>query len=84
MLTNRPIRTDTAMTGEVNLSGDVLAIGGVREKVLAACRTGIKRVILPKENEKDLVDLPDDVCNDIEYIFCDRIEQVLENVLVDL
>ena len=83
LLTNRPIRTDTAMTGEVNLSGDVLAIGGVREKVLAACRTGIKRVILPKENEKDLVDLPDDVCNDIEYIFCDRVEEVLENVLCD-
>ncbi len=82
LLTNRPIRTDTAMTGEVNLSGDVLAIGGVREKVLAACRTGIKRVILPKENEKDLVDLPDDVCSDLEYIFCDRIEQVWENVLL--
>jgi ATP-dependent Lon protease len=84
LLMKQPVRTDTAMTGEINLSGEVLAIGGVREKVLAACRTGIKRVILPKENEKDLVDLPDDVCRDLEYIFCDRIEQVLENVLVDL
>jgi ATP-dependent Lon protease len=83
LLTKQPVRTDTAMTGEINLSGEVLAIGGVREKVLAACRTGIKRVILPRENEKDLVDLPNDVCTDLEFIFCDRIEQVLENVLVD-
>jgi ATP-dependent Lon protease len=83
LLMKQPVRTDTAMTGEINLSGEVLAIGGVREKVLAACRTGIKRVILPKENEKDLVDLPNDVCTDLEFVFCDRIEQVLENVLVD-
>ncbi|NET39157.1 MAG: endopeptidase La, partial [Cyanothece sp. SIO1E1] len=61
LLANRPVRTDTAMTGEINLSGAVLPIGGVREKVLAAHRVGITRVLLPQENQKDLVDVPVDV-----------------------
>jgi ATP-dependent Lon protease len=82
LLMNKPVRTDTAMTGEINLSGEVLPIGGVREKVLAAHRAGIKRVLLPQQNAKDLVDVPDDVRQQMEFIFCERIEQVLENALL--
>ncbi len=82
LLMNQAVRTDTAMTGEINLSGEVLAIGGVREKVLAAHRLGIKRVLLPQRNAKDLVDVPEDLRNQLEFVFCDRIEQVLDNALV--
>ncbi|MGV2828960.1 endopeptidase La [Myxosarcina sp. GI1(2024)] len=82
LLMHEPVRSDTAMTGEINLSGEVLPIGGVREKVLAARRVGIKRIILPRHNEKDLADVPEDVRQQMEYIFCDRIEQVLANALV--
>jgi ATP-dependent Lon protease len=72
-----PARNDTAMTGEITLSGLVLPIGGVREKVLAARRSGIRRVILPKDNEKDLRDLPESVRQELEIIFAERIEEVL-------
>ncbi|MDY6897629.1 MAG: endopeptidase La, partial [Cyanobacteriota bacterium] len=82
LLMNCPVRTDTAMTGEINLSGEVLPIGGVREKVLAALRAGIKRVLLPQANAKDLVDLPEDIRNHLEFVFCDSINQVLENALL--
>ena len=82
LLTGRPVRTDTAMTGEINLSGEVLPIGGVREKVMAACRAGLRRVLLPVQNQKDLVDVPGDVCNQLDYIFCGTIEQVLQNALL--
>lgn len=82
LLTETPVRNDTAMTGEVNLSGEVLPIGGVREKVLAAHRLGIKRVLLPKQNQPDLVDVTEDVRQELEFIFCDRIEQVLDNTLL--
>ncbi len=83
LLMHKSVRNDTAMTGEVNLSGEVLPIGGVREKVLAAHRIGVKRVILPRLNQKDLVDVPEDVRRQIEFIFCDRIDQVLANALVN-
>ena len=83
LLMDEAVRNDTAMTGEINLSGEVLPIGGVREKVLAAHRVGIKRVLLPRHNEKDLVDVPEDVRQQIEFVFCDRIEQVLANALVN-
>lgn len=82
VLMNQSVRTDTAMTGEINLMGEVLPIGGVREKVLAANRVGIYRVLLPQQNAKDLVDVPEDVRYSMEFIFCDRIEQVLENALI--
>jgi ATP-dependent Lon protease len=72
-----PIRSDTAMTGEITLTGLVLPIGGVKEKVLAARRAGIKRVILPGENRKDLSELPDHVRGETEFIFVDSIEDVL-------
>lgn len=83
LLMHNPVRNDTAMTGEVNLSGQVLPIGGVREKVLAAHRVGIKRVLIPQRNEKDLLDVPSDIRQQMEFIFCDRIDQVLANALVN-
>lgn len=76
-----PVRSDTAMTGEITLTGLVLPIGGVKEKVLAARRAGMKRVILPKANQKDLRDVPETVRKEMEFIFADRIEQVLENTI---
>ncbi len=79
--TRNPARSDTAMTGEVTLTGLVLPIGGVKEKVLAARRTGLKRVILPRANQKDLRDLPETVRNEMEFIFADRVEDVLIAVI---
>jgi ATP-dependent Lon protease len=70
-------RSDTAMTGEITLSGLVLPIGGVKEKVLGARRAGIRRVILPKDNGKDLRDLPEKVRQEMEFILVERIEEVL-------
>ncbi len=77
MYTRLPARGDTAMTGEITLTGLVLPIGGVKEKVLAARRAGITRVILPEQNEKDLRDLGGDVRKEMEFIFARRIEDVL-------
>ncbi len=80
-LTGRKVRHDTAMTGEITLRGRVLAIGGLKEKTLAAYRLGIKRIIIPKENIQDYNELPDVVKDNIEFIFADSIEQVIENAL---
>ncbi len=79
-----PARGDTAMTGEVTLTGLVLPIGGIKEKVLAARRAGIKRIILPKANQKDLRDLPESARNDTEFIFAERVEDVLTAVIPGL
>jgi hypothetical protein len=76
-----PVRNDTAMTGEITLTGLVLPIGGVKIKVLAARRAGIRRVILPRGNRKDLRDIPEDVRAQMEFIFADRIEDVLAAAL---
>ena len=76
-----PARSDTAMTGEVTLTGLVLPIGGVKEKVLAARRAGLKRVILPRGNQKDLRDLPEEVRKEMTIIFADRVEDVLGEML---
>jgi ATP-dependent Lon protease len=81
LYTNTPARSDTAMTGEITLSGLVLPIGGVKEKVLGARRAGIKRVILPKANEKDLRDLPEPVKQEMEVILAERIGDVLAAAL---
>lgn len=82
--TKAPVRTDTAMTGEITLTGLVLPIGGIKEKVLAARRAGIQRIVLPKPNEKDLRDLPAEVRQSTEFIFVERIEEVLAEVIPDL
>jgi ATP-dependent Lon protease len=79
-----PARNDTAMTGEVTLTGLVLPIGGVKEKVLAARRMGLKRVVLPKGNQKDLRDLPEEVRKEMEFVFAERVEEVLTEMLPGL
>jgi ATP-dependent Lon protease len=77
LFTEVPVRSDTAMTGEVTLSGLVLPVGGIKEKVLAARRAGIKQVILPRDNETDLKDLPDDVRQSLRFVLVDRVEEAL-------
>ena len=78
LLTDRPIVERLAMTGEVTLRGQVLPVGGVKQKVLAAARAGIQTVILPKRNEADLDDLPSEVREKLKFVLVDRVEQVLE------
>lgn len=81
-LTGIEIRKDIAMTGEINLRGYVTAIGGLKEKLLAALRGGIKTVLIPKDNEKDLADIPDKVKKNLEIIPVNTIEEVLVNALL--
>jgi ATP-dependent Lon protease len=78
LLTNRTVKKDLAMTGEITLRGTVLPVGGVKEKVLAAHRAGIKTIILPQWNKKDLVDIPQKVQKDIEFHFVDEMLEVLK------
>jgi ATP-dependent Lon protease len=73
----KPVRSDTAMTGEISLSGLVLPVGGIKEKVLAAHRAGIRRIILPKANEKDLKEVPQEVRDELTFVPVERIEEVL-------
>ena len=80
-LTGIPVRKDVAMTGEITLRGHVLPIGGLKEKLLAALRAGIKTVLIPEENKKDLEEIPDDVKQNIELIPVSKAEQVLEVAL---
>lgn len=81
-ITQQPVRADLAMTGEVTLRGHVLAIGGLREKSLAAHRVGISTILMPKSNLKDLDEIPDIVKNDIRFIPVENMEQVLKEALV--
>jgi ATP-dependent Lon protease len=81
LYTGRRVRPDTAMTGEITLSGLVFPIGGVKEKVLAAHRAGIKRIILPSRNEADTDDIPEDVRNDLQIVFVSGIGEVLDAAL---
>ena len=81
-LSGRPVRREIAMTGEITLRGDVLPVGGVREKVLAAHRAGIKKVLLPRDNEKDIEELPASVRHKMEFVLLDNIDQALEEALV--
>ena len=80
-ITNIPVKRDVAMTGEVTLTGQVLPIGGLKEKLLAAHRAGIKQVIIPKENEKDLVDIPKKVREDIKITVVENVDEVLKIAL---
>ncbi|GAA5059214.1 endopeptidase La [Erythrobacter westpacificensis] len=83
-LTGIPVRPEVAMTGEVTLRGRVLAIGGLKEKLLAALRGGIKTVLIPEENEKDLAEIPDNVKEGLEIIPVSHVDQVLEHALTAL
>lgn len=82
VLTGIPVRKDIAMTGEVTLRGRVLPIGGLKEKLLAALRGGIKKVLIPEENAKDLADIPDNVKNNLEIVPVSRVGEVLEHALL--
>jgi ATP-dependent Lon protease len=82
LISRRPIRDDTAMTGEITLTGQVLPIGGLKEKSLAAQAAGIKRVIAPKLNQQDIDDIPAHLRKDLEFIFVERIQQVFDQALI--
>jgi ATP-dependent Lon protease len=81
ILAGIPVRADVAMTGEITLRGEVLPIGGLKEKLLAAGRGGIKTVLIPEENVKDLTEIPDEIKNRLEIRPVRWIEQVLEAAL---
>ena len=80
-ITNIPVNREIAMTGEVTVTGQVLAIGGLKEKLLAAHRAGVKKVLIPKENEKDLVDVPQKVKDDIKIVPVESADEVLKIAL---
>jgi ATP-dependent Lon protease len=81
LMLNKPVRHDVAMTGEITLRGLVLPIGGLKEKTLAAKRAGIRQVIVPKRNERDLVDIPQEVKDTLKFHFVENIDQVLKIAL---
>jgi ATP-dependent Lon protease len=83
VLTGNPVRKDVAMTGEITLRGTVLPIGGLKEKLLAALRGGIKTVLIPKDNEKDLADIPDNVKRGMTIIPVANLDEVLKNALAN-
>ncbi|MDY6906768.1 MAG: endopeptidase La [Chloroflexota bacterium] len=82
-VTGRQVRKDVGMTGEITLRGKVLPVGGIRDKVLAAHRAGIKKVVLPRDNEKDLEEVPQQVKDELEFVFVERIDEVLDVVFAD-
>jgi ATP-dependent Lon protease len=82
LLTNRPVRNDIAMTGEITLRGLVLPVGGIKEKVLAARRAGINKIILPKKNESNLEEIPESIKNGMEFFLVETMDQVIEKTLV--
>jgi ATP-dependent Lon protease len=81
LLTNTPVRNDVAMTGEITLRGLVLPVGGIKEKVLAGMRAGIKTIILPKKNEKDLEEIPEHIRNQMNFKFIQRMDEAIELAL---
>ena len=85
LVLGKPVDSKLSMTGEITLSGQVLPVGGIKEKVIAAHRSGIEKVLLPKENQKDIEDIPEEVRNELTFVFVDTIEDVLKEALgVDL
>ena len=83
MLFRSPVKKDVAMTGEITLRGKVLPIGGVKEKVLAAHRASIKNIVLPKDNEKDLADIPKNVLDTLNVYMVQTMDEVLKIALTD-
>jgi ATP-dependent Lon protease len=81
LLSGRAVRSDVAMTGEITLRGKVLPVGGIKEKVLAARRAGIKAVILPRRNERDLDDIPEEARKEMEFFFVDTVDEALNHAL---
>ena len=81
-LTGKPVRSDVAMTGEITLRGRVLPVGGIKEKVLAAHRAGIKTIIMPKENKRDLDEIPVNVKRNLEFVLVDHMDEVLKHSMV--
>jgi ATP-dependent Lon protease len=77
-----PVRNNVAMTGEITLRGRVLPIGGLKEKILAAHRAGIKTVLIPKENEKDIKEIPSKVLKSVELVLVEHMDEVLRKALV--
>jgi ATP-dependent Lon protease len=82
LATNRPVRHDVAMTGEITLTGRILPVGGIKEKVLAAKEAGITEIILPAQNEKDLVEIPEHIRNALRFHFVENMDEVLELALL--
>ena len=78
LLTRRPVRPSLAMTGEITLRGKLLPIGGIKEKVLAAARSGVKTILLPEQNRKDLADIPAEIRKKIKFVFVKTIPDALK------
>ncbi|MCX6012146.1 MAG: hypothetical protein NTV30_01775 [Chloroflexi bacterium] len=83
-ISGRPVRKSVAMTGEITLRGKVLPVGGIKEKILAARRAGVKKVVLPKENEKDLEEVPPQVKSELQFVFAEQISDVFKHTLKQL
>jgi ATP-dependent Lon protease len=81
MLTSRPVRADVAMTGEITLRGQVLPVGGIKQKVMAAARAGMKTVILPARNESDLDDVPPEIRKKLKFVFAETVDDVFKAAL---
>ncbi len=81
LVSGRPVKADVAMTGEVTLTGQVLPVGGLKEKSLAALRAGIKRIILPERNEGDIAEIPEHEREGLEFVYVDSIDKALEAAL---
>jgi ATP-dependent Lon protease len=81
LISGRPVRADVGMTGEITLRGQVLPVGGIKEKVLAAHRTGLKSVIMPKRNESDLEDIPEEVRKSMKFVYVETVDEVLQAAL---
>ena len=80
-ITQKTVKKSVAMTGEITLRGKVLAIGGLKEKALAGYREGIKKIIIPKANEKDLSEIPEEIRNDIEFVPVENVEEVFKQAI---
>jgi ATP-dependent Lon protease len=81
LLTDRTVRSDTAMTGEISLRGLVLPVGGIKEKVVAAHRAGIRRVMLPARNRRDFDDIPEEVRQQLTFIWLERVDDAVDSAL---